>query len=257
MAATRSVIVFSAIVLLCKGSASKSSQSVSVAREDADGERLIQLGKTFNNSMLKLIGYTFENLEENVVHKLCHKTPCTLWSNWSNCTAEGPSSFGFQTRGRKCWYNSTDPCSQDGAVTIETASKVCERPCGLGYSFTKHGFCLKFHVTILFHLEAEQICKAEGGHIMNVDTKERLIDFTKIANTTGFIWVDGMRANNTTPYRYRTGRDPFVNRIALWNKAEPQSTKDELCLITRYMRGTMYWHDGGCTWKVPFVCEIR
>ena len=40
-------------------------QLVSVLSDDADGERLIQLGQTFNNSMLELVGHAFENLEKN------------------------------------------------------------------------------------------------------------------------------------------------------------------------------------------------
>ena len=106
--------------------ASKTSQLGSVLKQEEDGEQLIQMGTSFNNSMLKLIGHAFVNLEETAVHELCHKNPCTLWSNWTDCTANGTNAFGFQTRVRKCWYNSTDACAQDGTVTIETASKVCE-----------------------------------------------------------------------------------------------------------------------------------
>jgi len=117
-------VVFMTVVPYCI--ASKTSQLGSVLKQEADGEKLIQMGTSFNNSMLKLIGHAFVNLEETAVHELCHKNPCTLWSNWTDCTANGTNAFGFQTRVRKCWYNSTDACAQDGTVTIETASKVCE-----------------------------------------------------------------------------------------------------------------------------------
>ena len=120
-------VLVTVVIISC--SASNTSQLVSVLRKDADGEKLVKMGTSFNNSMLKLIGHTFVNLEETVVHELCQKTPCTLWSNWTDCTANGTYAFGFQTRVRKCWYNSTDACAQDGPVTIETASKVCEGPC--------------------------------------------------------------------------------------------------------------------------------
>ena len=81
------------VVSIC--SASKTSQVVSVLSKNADGVKLIQMGTSFNNSMLKLIGHTFVNLEETVVHELCHKHPCTLWTNWTDCTANGTNAFGF------------------------------------------------------------------------------------------------------------------------------------------------------------------
>ena len=62
---TQSVTVLCVFVLVCKGSFSKTAQLVSVLSDDADGERLIQLGQTFNNSMLELVGHAFENLEKN------------------------------------------------------------------------------------------------------------------------------------------------------------------------------------------------
>ena len=257
MAATRSVIVLLATVLVCKVSASKTSKLESVLRDDADGKRLIQLGKTFNNSMLKLIGHAFENLEENFVHELCHKNPCTLWSNWTTCTGKGPNTFGYQTRLRKCWYSSTDPCAQDGAATIETASKVCEGKCRSDYTFTKHGYCLKFHDILLNKHQAGKICQSEGGHVMNVDTKERLIDFTNIAKTPKFIWVDGMRANVKARFIFRNGDDPFLNQVAKWRIGQPDNGVSELCMSSRFIRSTLYWFDASCSVLHPFVCETR
>jgi len=123
-------VFFAVIVIVVSNcSASKTSQLVSVLRKDADGEKLVNMGTNFNNSMLKLIGNTFVNLEETVVHELCQKNPCTLWSNWTDCTAKRTDAFGFQIRKRKCWYNSTDACAQDGPFSIETASKLCEGLC--------------------------------------------------------------------------------------------------------------------------------
>ena len=81
------------------------------------------------------------------VQKLCHKKTCKLWSDWTSFTAKGPTTFGYQTRDRKCWYTGTDSCIQDVAVIILTASRVCEGPCRLDYNMTKHGFCLKLGAT--------------------------------------------------------------------------------------------------------------
>ena len=257
MSAMRSLILLMAAVLVCKCIASKASQLVSVQRDDVDGERLIKLGQSFNNSMLKLVGNAFENLEEAVVHKLCKKNPCTLWTHWTNCTANGIKAFGYQTRLRKCWYNSTDACAQDGTVTIETASKVCEGQCKSDYTITKHGFCLKFRATRVDHLQAEKICQSEGGYMINVDTKERLIDFTAIANTTLFILVDGTRTNVNARFSYRVGGDPVANGVVKWRKGQPGNEAKQFCIATRLINGTIYWFDAYCSFEGAFVCEIR
>ena len=135
--------------------------------------------------MLKLIGHTFENLEETVVHELYHKTPYMRWSDWTNCTENGANAFGFQTRVPKCWYNSSDACVQDGSVTIETALKLCKGRCRHDYIVSKHGFSITFHdvrygVTQGY---AENKCQSEGGHLMNVDTKGRWIDHIAVSRT--------------------------------------------------------------------------
>ena len=255
MAAIRLVIVFCAIVLVCKGSASNTHELVSVLRDDADGEQLIQLGHTFNNSLLKLVGHTFENLEETVVHELCHKNPCTLWSGWTNCTAKGRrNSFGYQTRMRKCWFNSTDPCAHEGAATIETASKVCEGHCRSDYTYTKHGFCLKYIKNYMNHSAAVKTCESDGGHMINVDTKERVIDFEKITETQA-IWVDGTRPNVKVRFSYHHGGDAIANGVVNWAKGEP-GRPDELCLITQ-LYDKLYWWDVSCNRVATIVCEIR
>ena len=258
MSATRSVIVLFATVLVCKFSASKTSKLESVLKDDADGERLVQLGTTFNNSMLKLVGHTFENLEETVVHELCHKTPCTLWSDWTHCTAKVRYAFGYQTRLRKCWYNSTEACAEDGAVTIETASKVCEGQCRSDYTISKHGFCLKLVATVMNQSVAEKMCQSEGGHLINVDTQERLIDYTNITKRFAWVWADGLRANIKASFRYHSGVDPFLSKASQWQKHQPSNVSSELCLTTeRLSNGKRYWHDVVCNVKQPFVCEIR
>ena len=254
--------VFVTFVGYC--SASKTSQLISVLRKDADGENLIKMGTSFNNSMLKLIGHTFVNLEENVVHELCQKPPCTLWSNWSNCTANGTDAFGFQTRVRKCWYNSTDACAHDGPVTIETASKVCEgghvqQTCGRAYIRTKHGFCIKYIATELTRAGAVKRCQSEGANIMNIDTKERWIDHANLLSniSSTFFWVDGTRQNSKAPWSFRVGTDPTKNGVVQWGVGQPNSNKDNLCLSGTIIGGKASYYAGTCVLSRHVLCEIR
>ena len=59
-----STVFFTLLVTVISNcSASKTNKLVSVLRMDADGEKLIQMGTSFNNSMLKLIVHSFVNLK--------------------------------------------------------------------------------------------------------------------------------------------------------------------------------------------------
>ena len=131
--------------------------------------------------MLKLVGHAFEYLEDTVAHELYHKNPCPLWSDWTNCTSKVRDSFGYHTRVRT-----------SGDVTIETASKVCEGQCTSNYTITKHGFCLKSHNSSAGEPHDERTCQSEGGHLINADTKERVMDIAEIAKTNQYTWVDGI-----------------------------------------------------------------
>ena len=71
-------------------------------------------------------------------------------------------------------------------------SKVYEGQCRSNYTITEHGFCLKFYNSGKGQSEAEKICQSEGGHLINVDTKERVMDLAGIAKTNQYIWVDGL-----------------------------------------------------------------
>ena len=74
MSAMRSLILLMAAVLVCKCIASKASQLVSVQRDDVDGERLIKLGQSFNNSMLKLVGMHLKTWKKLLYTSFVRKT---------------------------------------------------------------------------------------------------------------------------------------------------------------------------------------
>jgi len=244
------------MILVCTCAA---SQLMSVARQNADGTNMIKLGNSFNNSMLKLIGHSFENLEDNVLHRLCNNNPCTLWSNWTICTATRYNDFGFKARMRKCWYNSTSECVHDGKVTTEKVSKMCERVCRPDYNITKHGFCLKASDQAVVQADAEKICKSEGGHVINVDTPERWTDYVEITKTgmSRAVWIDGTRTKSPGPFSFRSGTDPSKNGVVHWMNGQPENRDFELCIATSINGPNRYWWDDRCTQTYSYVCEIR
>ena len=73
MAVWFTVFIAVFVTVVSNNSASKISQLGSVFRKGADGVKLVQMGTSFNSSILKLVGHAFVNLEETVVHDLCQK----------------------------------------------------------------------------------------------------------------------------------------------------------------------------------------
>ena len=174
---------------------------------------------------------------------------CSLWSNWTDCKANGTSVFTFQTQERKCWYNMTDMCAQDGPVTIETVSKVCKRWCRQDYIVSKHGFCFKYHTSRRNRTDAEIICRSdERRH------KERRIDIIDLAPDPSAIWIDGRRQQPYGPWSFYKGSDPIKNGIIKWHYGRP---KTSLCLFTYIRNGLISLHDFDCNNTLKYVCEIR
>ena len=232
---------------------------VSVTSTGADGKSLVDLGNTFNSSMLKLVGHAFVNLDGNVKQQICKNVKCARWSSWSNCTTNSRIAFGYRKRTRRCWYSSSSECAQDGLVTIETDAKVCEGKCRGDYNVTANNFCLKLHYNTTKRPEAELQCQSEGGHLMNADTKERWSDLSAFISHMGYknIWIDGYRTSIKAPWTFASGSNPKNQQLDFWYSGEPSNNENELCLATDIRSGKRHWFDKSCKFKNSFVCEIR
>ena len=86
---------------------------------------------------------------------------------------------------------------------------------------------------MIYKGDIEKKCQSEGGHLMNIDTKERWIDLVDITNNKGSIWVDGMRQMYSGPWTFQEGSNPPTNGIVQWYPREPSNQRVDLCLKAR------------------------
>ena len=257
-----------------------------VPGSNINGTNLFELGNTFNITVLKLIGKTIEHLEErfrttfenmessfrtsienvngsfskiedNFNNKLCELNPCSQWSKWAKCSAHRVSSFGAQTRTRTCWRGNSKPCSNDGEEAIENESRVCEGYCPQNYTLTANKYCLIFNSTNANQNTAENRCKADGGHLINIDTKERMTEYATFNSGKRETWVDGVRTSRGGKWAYQSGQDPEDNGVIDWYSNQPNNGVSDLCKFVRFYSGKVRWFDVSCSAVSKAVCEIR
>lgn len=261
--AYRCSVVFLILVrwLLCATSPTALTAEINAR---ANGTELIDFSKSINNTLLTLIGNAFVNLEnkvQNLEKRMCQisMNTCSQWTTWSSCSATRSNSFGLQTRTRTCGLNSSKDCANNGNVTTDNDSKLCERWCGQEFTITRHNFCVKINTTLTTQPDAEKQCAQEGGHLMNMDTEDRWTDFVEFSRSmyTGNLWIDGTRAVQHGNWRFLSGLDPAKNGVNHWYSGEPSNGGDELCKISGLINNTRYWLDRSCNEKTAFVCEAR
>ena len=239
-----------------------------VPGRNINGTNLFELGNTFNITVLKLIGKALEgmeerfstsfvNIENSLNTKLCELNPCSQWSKWAKCSAQRVSTFGAQTRTRTCWRGNSKPCSNDGEEAIENESRVCEGYCPQNYTLTANKYCLFFNSTNANQNTAENRCKADGGHLINIDTKEHMTEYATFNSGKRETWVDGVRTSRGGKWAYQSGQDPEDNGVIDWYSNQPNNGVSDLCKFVRFYSGKVRWFDVSCSAVSKAVCEIR
>lgn len=236
-----------------------------------NGKLLIEIGNKVHSPLLRLIGKTFKNIENNikesvrseksVIDEICRLHPCSQWSEWSKCDATALGEFGSQTRIRSCELNTT-LCKRNGDIRDEYDYKICESTCPDDYSFTNHGFCLKLYADLKKSRDdAEEICRKDKGHLVNVDSFEKVHDVNetleKQSYTNDKLWIDGRRYVQGGPWEY--GYKPSDPSFTFWGNDDPDNGASDLCM--RYFKHSIHgfsWRkfDFFCTDKYGFMCEI-
>ncbi|KAL4231967.1 hypothetical protein ACF0H5_009544 [Mactra antiquata] len=213
------------------------SESNGTAADDIDALTLVDLGKETRKPLLTLIGLAMRNLHS-----------CELWSPWTPCEAGARGYFGTRTRTRQCVDKRS---SESNSYKNETDIGLCEGYCPVGANITAHGFCFKLHLNTMSHDNADAFCENEGGHLINIDSTEKLEDVKNMLN--GFsvhIHIGGRRATSSSPWVYKYGsQHPAIT----WASGEPDNRSNELSLVFYPPDNT--WHDVSGTTSRHFVCE--
>jgi len=174
-----------------------------------------------------------------------------FWSLQSVVPMDGVltrGQFGVKTRSRDCWY---DSCTKTGPKVVENDNTIYEGNCPTSYNVTNGKFCLAHYTNRMNHSAAQQICGKDGGHIINIDTKERY-EAALTHETSTYFHVEGTRKVESGPFYddlWRRIRDRPFFKLASRNPTKGINMflvvrVSEFCDVT----------DG---WTYNVVCEIR
>jgi len=208
---------------------------------DVNEQTILELAEKSNKTFLKLIGLAVQNLR-------CDLDYCNNWSAWA-ADVLYKGQFGVKTRLRDCWY---DSCDKTGEKVVENDSEIYEGKCPSSYNITEGKFCLAFYQSSVTHAAAQQLCAKDGGHMINVDTKERFDLVLKNA-ASGYIHIQGERRVAGGPFFDDDGKSPDERPFFKWASGEPDNTSNELYLAI-YSTGV---YDVSGTSGYYVLCEIR
>jgi len=185
---------------------------------DVNEQTILELADKSNITFLKLIGLAIQNLR-------CDFDNCDTWTEWtSDILYKG--QFGVKTRSRDCWY---DSCDKTGDEVVENDSEIFEGRCPTSYNITDGKFCLAFYQTHMNHSAAHQLCAKDGGHIINVDTKERY-DLAQKYVSAGSIHIQGERRVAGGRFFDDAGKHLEERPFFKWASNQPSNNTNELYL---------------------------
>jgi len=205
-----------------------------------DENTILDLAERSNKTFLKLIGLAIQNLR-------CDLDRCSQWSQWT-VDALAPGQFGVKTRSRNCWY---DSCNKTGPKVVENDNTIYEGNCPTSYNVTNGKFCLAHYTNKMNHSAAQQTCEKDGGHMINIDTKERYEAALKLT-TSNYFHVEGMRKVESGHFYDDFGRRIQDRPFFKWASGEPHNGTSMFVVV----KGSEFFDvtDG---WTYHVVCEIR
>ena len=181
-------------------------------------QTILDLAEKSNKTFLKLIGLAIRNLR-------CDLDNCNTWSQWT-ADALYRGQFGVKARSRDCYKS----CSETGQKVVENDSEIYEGKCQAHYSITDK-FCLMSVTTKMNYSAAKEFCEKDGGHVINVDTKERQDLAQNFPLTSTYLYVQGERRVTGGPYFDDTGRMFTKRPFFKWASGEPGNGATDMYLL--------------------------
>jgi hypothetical protein len=237
------------------------------ANDVISGHILYNIGKTYNMSMLSIIGKAMKNIESDVrevAEEMCRLHRCREWTKWSDCDVSADTQIlvGVQTRSQTCGENIA-MCERYGIFRTVLDYKVCESGlrCPEEYKLTANGFCSNTSQARNPGITLKPFIDLDGGHLVHVDSELKAIDVhdTLIAQslTMNFVWIDGRLSVQAGPWSY--GYKAIDPNFTYWDDNDPDSKPGELCMVYRKYEKSKYfwrWFDYYCNWPFHFICQI-
>jgi hypothetical protein len=237
----RIFIILSWFVIMCSGGVLKQNGTEA---SELTAEMLVSLGRQLNNPLITVIGKVMKNYHL-----------CTDWSEWTSCCANKVNFFATRSRSRHC----TLIQPQAGESIPEEETGICEGICPQTYNLTTNEYCLKLYNTPTNRDDAEEMCKRDGGSLININTNTKYEDVKALIaalDEDKNIHIDGRRENSTSPWEYSNGSE-FDN--FLWLSGYPKAINLFSCLMLTGKRSNanqcFLWFNYSCTSRFSFVCE--
>ncbi|XP_060590368.1 uncharacterized protein LOC132745453 [Ruditapes philippinarum] len=240
-----------------------------------NGQSLVEMGNKIKSTELQMIGKTILNLQSDmnstiraeVIHELCRLHNCTDWGVWSKCDV-AILGFGSRNRSRECGFR-TVLCDREDLPKIDYDFEVCDRKirvnknCSAGFTKTEHGLCLKMHKNNVYRQTAENVCRREKGHLVQINSEIAMNDIDKFiaekyGDGGGWWWIDGLRSEQGGPWKF--GYETENQNFTAWGDKEPTNGPNDLCLLYYHMayKGGKAWrmNDHTCNKYSWFICQI-
>ncbi|XP_060597243.1 snaclec salmorin subunit A-like [Ruditapes philippinarum] len=208
---------------------------------------------------------TLKDENSKITDKLCRLSRCNDWTEWSQCeTSMYGGRFGIQKRNRTCGGN-TDTCYGSSSIDVQFESTICEQICPNQYqmyNYTYNWICLKIYVNLMNRSDAENTCRRDGGHLVNIDSEQKAKYIEKLLHNhsidCGGIWIDGIRSEGSHEWRHNV--QPTNPSFTYWDERqnEPNLNSGELCKVFYFgaISRLWRWHDAYCNRENKFLCEI-
>lgn len=232
-------------------------------QDDVDIDDVIQttnVGQHLENSVKKVQ----RNMTSNALKVICQLLPCSDWSAWTACGSL-VGRYGTRNRTRHCGYNVSKLCTENmSGFDIEVGECMIYIPwCPLDYVYTRNGFCVKLYNGVYKSwYDAEIHCESDGGHLVNIDTKQLSEDINESFDDTEILsvyaWVDGIRRFAGNEWEYKSGlkKPKFTN----WYRDHPgeDSFPNCKCIIRSGDEGNFEWRSSYvCGNRENFICQIK
>lgn len=223
-----------------------------ISPDELNGNLLEKLGVKLKLPKLQLLGRTIENVEKKI-EKICDLHSCAEWTAWQGCDAR-LGEFGSKFRTRQCG-DKTSLCDVNINNRTEKESGICVGVCPNDYNITKNGFCLKLYADLGRSYDtAEQQCKKDGGHLVNIDNEVKYGDVNSMLQ--GFsktVRVNGRRKDVSSPWEFTYGSQKSFFK---WCSSCPHNGTHQLCLIAYLSSGSVIIDDYTCSVLLYSLCEI-
>ncbi|CAN9513522.1 unnamed protein product [Ophioblennius macclurei] len=122
--------------------------------------------------------------------------------------------------------------------------------------------CYLLSTTAVTWSRAEELCKAQGGHLLVLNNVDELDYISKIVEIRSNYWIGLVERHNEGHWSWVDGTD-FSSTPTFWDEGQPDDwdyrENGEDCgqLHGSEIRKRKLWNDADCSLRYKYICEAR